>query len=174
LQCFADRGCFVRVFPAHTTYSELAAWNPHGYFLSNGPGDPAAMDYAVRTTKEILQADEPLFGICLGHQLLALAVDIPTYKMHHGHRGINHPVKNLISGNCEITSQNHGFGVNPQAIQDISIRWKSLTSISMTNQSKGYASKARGLFRFNTTRKLRPGRTTPATSSTILLKLYQN
>lgn len=134
LQCFADRGCFVRVFPAHTTYSELAAWNPHGYFLSNGPGDPAAMDYAVRTTKEILQADEPLFGICLGHQLLALAVDIPTYKMHHGHRGINHPVKNLISGNCEITSQNHGFGVNPQAIQD-NLDKVEVTHVNLNDQS---------------------------------------
>jgi carbamoyl-phosphate synthase small subunit len=85
--------------------------------MSNGPGDPAPMDYAVQNAKAILEEDKPLFGICLGHQILALAVDIPTYKMHHGHRGINHPVKNLATGKCEITSQNHGFGVSPEALQ---------------------------------------------------------
>ncbi len=117
LRCFSGRDCYVKVFPAKTDYETLAAWNPDGYFLSNGPGDPASMDYAVVTAKAILKAGKPLFGICLGHQLLALAVDIPTYKMHHGHRGINHPVKNMISGHCEITSQNHGFGVSPDAIR---------------------------------------------------------
>ncbi|MFT5765367.1 MAG: carbamoyl-phosphate synthase small subunit, partial [Saprospiraceae bacterium] len=116
LKCLSDRGCYLKVFPAKTTFEEISEWNPDGYFLSNGPGDPASMDYAVKTAKSILVADKPLFGICLGHQLLALAVDIPTYKMHHGHRGINHPVKNLISGKGEITSQNHGFGVSPDAI----------------------------------------------------------
>ena len=75
------------------------------------------MNYAVKTAKQILAEEKPLFGICLGHQILALALDIPTYKMHHGHRGINHPVKNLITGKCEITSQNHGFGVSPDAIK---------------------------------------------------------
>jgi carbamoyl-phosphate synthase small subunit len=117
LHCLADRGCYLKVFPAKTELEELKAWNPDGYFLSNGPGDPAAMDYAVKTAKAILQEDKPLFGICLGHQLLALAVDIPTYKMHHGHRGINHPVKNVITGHCEITSQNHGFGADADAIR---------------------------------------------------------
>lgn len=117
LRCFSERGCYVKVFPAKTSFEELKSWNPDGYFLSNGPGDPAAMDYAVTTVKKILEEDKPVFGICLGHQLLALAVDIPTYKMHHGHRGINHPVKNLITGGCEITSQNHGFGVSPDAIR---------------------------------------------------------
>lgn len=117
LQCLADRDCLVKVFPAKTSLAELKAWKPDGYFLSNGPGDPAAMDYAVQTVKAILEEDKPLFGICLGHQLLALALDIPTYKMHHGHRGINHPVKNLINGRCEITSQNHGFGVSPEALR---------------------------------------------------------
>lgn len=116
LKCFADRNCYVKVFPAKTPYAELKAWEPDGYFLSNGPGDPAPAQYAVNTAKQILAEDKPLFGICLGHQILALAVDIPTYKMHHGHRGINHPVKNLISGKGEITSQNHGFGVSPEAI----------------------------------------------------------
>lgn len=118
LENLSSRNCYLKVFPAKTSVEELRAWNPDGYFLSNGPGDPAAMDYAVKTAKEILQEDKPLFGICLGHQLLALAVDIPTYKMHHGHRGINHPVKNLLTGHCEITSQNHGFGVSPDAIRD--------------------------------------------------------
>jgi len=118
LECLAARGCYLKVFPAKTPLEELKKWDPDGYFMSNGPGDPAAMDYAVKTAKGILKEDKPLFGICLGHQLLALAVDIPTYKMHHGHRGINHPVKNIVSGHCEITSQNHGFGVNAQAIRD--------------------------------------------------------
>lgn len=118
LRCFTERDCYIRVFPAKTNFETLKEWNPDGYFLSNGPGDPAAMDYAVETVKQILKENKPLFGICLGHQLLALAMDIPTYKMHNGHRGINHPVKNLITGQCEITSQNHGFGVSPKAIDD--------------------------------------------------------
>jgi carbamoyl-phosphate synthase small subunit len=116
LECMANRGCYLKVFPAKTPLSELQAFNPDGFFLSNGPGDPAAMDYAVTTVKEILKQDKPIFGICLGHQLLALALDIPTYKMFNGHRGINHPVKNLVTGHCEITSQNHGFAVDPKAI----------------------------------------------------------
>jgi len=117
LNCLVERGCQVKVFPARTSHAELKDWEPDGYFLSNGPGDPAAMDYAVATAKAILAADEPLFGICLGHQILALALGIPTYKMHHGHRGINHPVKNMETGKCEVTSQNHGFGVSPEAIE---------------------------------------------------------
>lgn len=117
LNCLADQGCYLQVFPAKTPATELRAFAPDGYFLSNGPGDPAAMDYAINTVKEILLEDKPLFGICLGHQLLALAMDVPTYKMHHGHRGINHPVKNLVTGKCEITSQNHGFAVDAAALR---------------------------------------------------------
>lgn len=117
LRCLSSRGCQLRVYPAQTSYEEIKEWKPDGYFLSNGPGDPAPMDYAVKTVKQILAEDKPVFGICLGHQLLALANDIPTYKMHHGHRGINHPVKNLVTGLCEITSQNHGFGVDPDVIK---------------------------------------------------------
>lgn len=117
LQNLADRDCYVKIFPAKTSLEELRAFNPDGYFISNGPGDPASMDYAVATVKAILEENKPLFGICLGHQLLALAADVPTHKMHHGHRGINHPVKNLITGKSEITSQNHGFEVNRKVIE---------------------------------------------------------
>jgi carbamoyl-phosphate synthase small subunit len=117
LNCLAERGAYVKVHNAKTSFQELQAFNPDGYFISNGPGDPAPMDYAVTTIKQILNTGKPLFGICLGHQLLALANDIPTFKMHHGHRGLNHPVKNIISGKSEITTQNHGFGVNPDAVR---------------------------------------------------------
>ncbi|MEO1434837.1 MAG: glutamine-hydrolyzing carbamoyl-phosphate synthase small subunit [Bacteroidota bacterium] len=116
LRCFTSRDCYVKVFPAKTPAIEVLGWEPDGVFLSNGPGDPASMDYAVQSAKTFLETGKPLFGICLGHQLLALSADIPTYKMHNGHRGINHPVKNLESGKGEITSQNHGFGVSPEAI----------------------------------------------------------
>ncbi len=117
LYCLTQRGAHVKVFPAKTSIAELKSFNPTGYFISNGPGDPASMDYAVETVKEILKEEKPTFGICLGHQLLALANGIPTFKMHHGHRGLNHPVKNLITGKCEITTQNHGFGVDPVAVR---------------------------------------------------------
>ena len=118
LTCMTNRGAHVKVFPATATLDEMKSFNPSGYFISNGPGDPGAMDYAVDTLKEILKENKPVFGICLGHQLLALANDIPTYKMHHGHRGLNHPVKNIISGKCEITTQNHGFGIDPVAVRN--------------------------------------------------------
>jgi carbamoyl-phosphate synthase small subunit len=118
IQCMIDRGAFVKVFPAKTGLKALKEFNPSGYFLSNGPGDPSAMDYAIKTVKEILGEEKPLFGICLGHQLLALAKGIPTFKMHHGHRGLNHPVKNLLTGKCEITTQNHGFGVDPSSVRN--------------------------------------------------------
>ncbi len=117
LNCLVERGAYVKVHNAKTSFEELQEFEPNGYFISNGPGDPAPMDYAVTTIKQILALDKPLFGICLGHQLLALANDIPTFKMHHGHRGLNHPVKNVISGKSEITTQNHGFGVNPDAVR---------------------------------------------------------
>ena len=117
LQCMVDRGAYVKVFPAKTSLSEVKQFQPNGYFISNGPGDPAPMDYAINLVKEVLKEDKPVFGICLGHQLLALANDIPTFKMHHGHRGLNHPVKNVITGRSEITTQNHGFGVNPDAVK---------------------------------------------------------
>lgn len=117
LNCLVERGAYVKVHPAKTSFEELEKFKPVGYFISNGPGDPAPMDYAIATVKKILAANKPLFGICLGHQLLALANDIPTFKMHHGHRGLNHPVKNIISGKSEITTQNHGFGVDPKSVK---------------------------------------------------------
>jgi carbamoyl-phosphate synthase small subunit len=117
LQCMVDRGAYVRVHPARTDVKTLMEFEPSGFFISNGPGDPSAMPYAIETVKGLLETNKPLFGICLGHQLLALANDIPTFKMHHGHRGLNHPVKNLETGICEITTQNHGFGVDPDAVR---------------------------------------------------------
>jgi len=117
LNCLVERGAHVKVFNSKTGFEELEKFNPNGYFISNGPGDPAPLHYAVNTIKKILEVNKPLFGICLGHQLLALANDIPTFKMHHGHRGLNHPVKNIITGRSEITTQNHGFGVDPEAVR---------------------------------------------------------
>ncbi len=117
LNNLAERDCYVKVFPAKTTFAEMKDWAPNGYFISNGPGDPSVMPYAIETVKEILEANIPLFGICLGHQLLAEASGVETYKMHHGHRGLNHPVKNLITGRSEITSQNHGFAVKEDQVR---------------------------------------------------------
>ncbi|MBK6828146.1 MAG: glutamine-hydrolyzing carbamoyl-phosphate synthase small subunit [Chitinophagaceae bacterium] len=133
LQCMVDRGAYVKVFPAKTSLEEVNQFQPNGYFISNGPGDPAPMDYAINTVKEILKADKPVFGICLGHQLLALANGIPTFKMHHGHRGFNHPVKNLISGRSEITTQNHGFGVDPEAVRKA--EHIEITHLNLNDQS---------------------------------------
>ena len=116
LRSLLQRGCYLQVFPASTSYSEIKKWQPDGILLSNGPGDPSAMPSAVATIKEILNDTTPVFGICLGHQLLAEACGITTYKMFNGHRGINHPVKNLITGRCEITSQNHGFAVKAEDV----------------------------------------------------------
>jgi carbamoyl-phosphate synthase small subunit len=142
LHNFVQRGAYLKVFPAKTSFEELNKFEPHGIFVSNGPGDPASMDYAVQTVKDIIAADKPLFGICLGHQLLAQANGISTYKMHHGHRGLNHPVKNLITGKCEITTQNHGFGIDPEEAQKsdlievthINLNDNSIEGIRMKNK----------------------------------------
>lgn len=117
LSNFTERDCFVKVFPAKTSLEEMKSFQPNGYFISNGPGDPGVMDYAVDTVKSILSDNQPLFGICLGNQILARAIGIDTYKMHHGHRGGNHPVKNLDTGKCEISTQNHGFAVNADQLK---------------------------------------------------------
>lgn len=118
LHNLVNRGCEVKVFPYNTSFEEMEKWNPDGYFISNGPGDPAATVDAVNNVKKILQVERPLFGICMGHQVLAQANGIATYKMHNGHRGLNHPVKNLKTGLCEITSQNHGFVVDAEQLQN--------------------------------------------------------
>ena len=112
LRNLASRDAYIKVFPYNATFDEMTAWNPDGYFISNGPGDPEPLVDAQNLAKEIIKRDLPLFGICLGHQVIALANGISTYKMHNGHRGINHPVKNLVTGKGEITSQNHGFAIN--------------------------------------------------------------
>jgi carbamoyl-phosphate synthase small subunit len=111
-------GCDVQVFPASTPAKDVLAANVDGIFLSNGPGDPAAVDYAIENTRELLQADKPIFGICLGHQILGLALGGRTFKLKFGHRGANHPVKFLETGKVEITSQNHGFAVDPESLPD--------------------------------------------------------
>ena len=112
LRNLAARDIYIKVFPYNTPLEELKAWQPDGYFLSNGPGDPEPLTEVIALVKQMIAEDLPLFGICLGHQIIALANGISTYKMHNGHRGINHPVKNLLTGKDEITSQNHGFAVN--------------------------------------------------------------
>lgn len=117
LRNLAKRDCYIKVFPYNTTFSDLKSFNPDGYFLSNGPGDPDPLYSAQEVARQILSENNPLFGICLGHQVIALANGVSTYKMFNGHRGINHPVKNLISGKGEITSQNHGFAVNREELE---------------------------------------------------------
>ncbi|HOZ50586.1 MAG TPA: glutamine-hydrolyzing carbamoyl-phosphate synthase small subunit [Chitinophagaceae bacterium] len=116
LTCMVERGAFLKVFPAKSSYEECEEFKPNAYFVSNGPGDPASMEYAVDLIKRILETNKPIFGICLGHQLLALACGATTYKMHHGHRGLNHPVLNLVTGKSEISTQNHGFAVDKSSV----------------------------------------------------------
>jgi carbamoyl-phosphate synthase small subunit len=116
LRRFTAHGCDVRVFPATAPASDLLASSPDGVFLSNGPGDPAVLDYAIENARELVKSDVPVFGICLGHQILSLALGAQTYKLKFGHRGANHPVKELETGKVEITSQNHGFAVDPKSL----------------------------------------------------------
>lgn len=118
ISCLVERGCDVRVFPMHSTLEEINSFNPDGYMLSNGPGDPSAMPQTIDLVGKIADSGKPVFGICLGHQILGLSQGLKTEKMFNGHRGINHPVKNLISGKGEITSQNHGFVVSRESIQN--------------------------------------------------------
>ena len=116
LRRFTAYGCDVRVFPATAPASELIGAGPDGIFLSNGPGDPAVLSYAISNAKKLVESDVPVFGICLGHQVLSLAMGGDTYKLKFGHRGGNHPVKDLATGKVEITSQNHGFAVDPESL----------------------------------------------------------
>lgn len=146
LDNLASRGCYLKVFPAKTPFEEVAAWKPDGFFLSNGPGDPGAMDYAVETVQQILDTGKPVFGICLGHQLIARSVGIKTTKMHHGHRGINHPVKNLITGRSEITSQNHGFGLDTASVEALADKVE-VTHINLNDDTiEGIRLKGKNVF----------------------------
>ena len=117
LRNLAKRDCYIKVFPYNSTFAELQSFNPNGYFLSNGPGDPEPLTGVQEVAKEIINSNKPLFGICLGHQIIALANGVSTYKMFNGHRGINHPVMNTLTGQGEITSQNHGFAVNREELE---------------------------------------------------------
>ncbi|MDV7140313.1 glutamine-hydrolyzing carbamoyl-phosphate synthase small subunit [Maribacter sp. TH_r10] len=118
LRNLAKRDCYIKVFPYDTSFKEMSEWNPDGYFISNGPGDPEPLKSAIKTAKDIIESNKPLFGICLGHQVIALANGVSTYKMHNGHRGINHPVMNLLTGKGEITSQNHGFAIDREETEN--------------------------------------------------------
>jgi carbamoyl-phosphate synthase small subunit len=116
LRMLAERGCKVTVVPAQTAAKDVLALKPSGVFLSNGPGDPEPCDYAIAATREIIEAGVPTFGICLGHQIMALASGAKTFKMKFGHHGANHPVKDLDNGRVSITSQNHGFAVDEKSL----------------------------------------------------------
>lgn len=117
IRCLNERGCEVKVFPMHTSLEEMKSYQPDGFMLSNGPGDPAVMKETHKLVDEIINTNIPVFGICMGHQVIALSQGITTEKMHHGHRGLNHPVKNLLTGKGEITSQNHGFVVSAESVK---------------------------------------------------------
>jgi carbamoyl-phosphate synthase small subunit len=142
IDCLVNRGCHVKVFPMNTTLSEIQSFNPHGIMLSNGPGDPSAMPNAIALVKEIVETSLPVFGICLGHQILGLSQGLKTIKMFNGHRGINHPIKNLRTGKSEITSQNHGFVISKESIASndnievthIHLNDDSIAGISLKNR----------------------------------------
>ena len=143
LRNLSKRDCYIKVYPYDSSFEDMSSWNPDGYFISNGPGDPKPLTAAQNLAKEVINRNLPLFGICLGHQIIALANGISTYKMHNGHRGINHPVKNLITGKGEITSQNHGFAVDREDaeknkdidITHIHLNDNTIAGISMKNKN---------------------------------------
>ena len=132
LRCLSGEGFKVKVVPAYTSSNEILNENPDGIFLSNGPGDPAAVDYAIKTISE-LAGKKPIFGICLGHQLLALALGAKTYKLKFGHHGGNHPVKNLETGNVEITTQNHGFNVDAKSLKKLKDIRHKITHLNLND-----------------------------------------
>jgi len=143
LRNLAKRDAYIKVFPYNATYEEMNGWQADGFFISNGPGDPEPLHEAVEVARKIIANDKPLFGICLGHQVIALANGISTYKMHNGHRGINHPVLNLLTGKGEITSQNHGFAIsreetesNPEIeITHVHLNDKTVAGIRLQNKN---------------------------------------
>ncbi len=161
LKCLNDRDAFCGVFNAHTSAKDILGWKPDGILLSNGPGDPSAMNYAVDTVKALLGENIPMYGICLGHQILGRSMGLETFKMHNGHRGLNHPVKNLATGHCEITSQNHGFALkesnhaevevthlnlNDDTIEGIRIKGKRAFSVQYHPESSPGPHDSRYLF----------------------------
>lgn len=117
IRSLLERDCYVQIFPMNTSFEEMTKWNPDGFLISNGPGDPSVMKKEISVVKQIIEHDYPTFGICLGHQIIAEVNGLNTFKMHKGHRGINHPVKNILTGKCEITSQNHGFSVKLEDVK---------------------------------------------------------
>jgi len=138
LRNFVQRGACVKVFPYNASFEDLSGFEPDGYFISNGPGDPEPLTDAINTAKQLIASGRPVFGICLGHQVIALANGISTYKMHNGHRGINHPIMNLVTGKGEITSQNHGFAINreeTEANQDVEITHIHLTHLHLNDDT---------------------------------------
>lgn len=141
INCLVQRGCHVKVFPLNSTLEEILAFSPDGFMLSNGPGDPSVMPGTINLVKEIVNTKKPVFGICLGHQILALSQGLKTEKMFNGHRGINHPILNLITGKGEITSQNHGFVVSKESVannSEIEITHKHLNDDTIAGiQIKG-------------------------------------
>ena len=170
LRNIAKRDVYIKVFPYNATFEEMESFKPDGYFLSNGPGDPEPLVDAQNLAKEIIEHDLPLFGICLGHQVIALANGISTYKMHNGHRGINHPVKNLKTGKGEITSQNHGFAVNKAAAeshQDFEVTHVHLND----NTVAGLAMKSKNCFSVQYHPEASPG---PHDSSYLFDQFIEN
>ena len=145
VRCLVDRGCSVRVFPLTSTVQEIMKFAPEGIMFSNGPGDPSAMHNTVALVGELIETGIPCFGICLGHQIIALSQGLKTEKMFNGHRGVNHPVKNLMTGKCEITSQNHGFVVSRDSLKgnvDIEITHEHLNDQTVA----GIQSKSKNVF----------------------------
>lgn len=171
LRQLESAGFYAKVFPAKSNFQQMEAWGPDAYFLSNGPGDPMVMDYAKQTITEILTSKKPMFGICLGHQLISIALGVPTFKMHHGHRGGNHPVLNLKSQLGEITSQNHGFAVDLEKLlkrtDDI-----ELTHINLNDHSvEGLAHKSLPVFGVQYHPEAGPG---PHDSRYLFKQFFQN
>jgi carbamoyl-phosphate synthase small subunit len=139
LRCLTDRGCYLQVFPYNTSYEDMLEWNPDGFMLSNGPGDPSALPEVKDVVAKIIDGNTPTFGICLGHQIMSLASGLKTIKMHNGHRGINHPVMNFQTGKGEITSQNHGFVVDMDAamnMENIEVTHKHLNDGSLAGMKR--------------------------------------
>ena len=170
LRNIAKRDVYIKVFPYNATFEELESFKPDGYFLSNGPGDPEPLVEAQVLAKEIIKRNLPLFGICLGHQVIALANGVSTYKMHNGHRGINHPVKNLKTGKGEITSQNHGFAVNREESElhpDLEITHVHLND----NTVAGLAMKSKNCFSVQYHPEASPG---PHDSTYLFDKFIEN